>query len=121
MPVEEAERVLAGAARILRPGGYLALDTPNARVCRIQQPGYIDPDHDHEYTHGEMTEKLHGAGFEILEAKGLNLASALGGRRNVLDPGGGHPTGTVRRDRGLLSPQLPVSQTRPVSARGPQT
>jgi len=75
VPVEEAERVLVGAARILRPGGYLALDTPNARVCRIQQPGFIDPDHDHEYTHGEMTEKLHGVGFEILEAKGLNLAA----------------------------------------------
>ena len=67
--------ILAGAARILRPGGYLALDTPNARVCRVQQPGYIDPDHDYEYTHAEMTEKLHAAGFEILEAKGLNLAA----------------------------------------------
>jgi len=75
VPVEEAERVLVGAARILRPGGYLALDTPNARVCRVQQPGFIDPDHDHEYTHGEMMDKLHNAGFEVLEAKGLNLAS----------------------------------------------
>jgi len=74
VPVEEAERVLVGAARILRPGGYLALDTPNARVCRLQQPGFIDPDHDHEYTHKEMTEKLHDAGFEVLEAKGLNYA-----------------------------------------------
>jgi SAM-dependent methyltransferase len=74
VPVEEAERVLVGAARILRPGGYLALDTPNARVCRLQQPEFIDPDHDHEYTHGEMMDKLQGAGFEVLEAKGLNLA-----------------------------------------------
>jgi len=74
VPVEEAERVLVGAARILRPGGYLALDTPNARVCRLQQPGFIDPDHDHEYTHGEMMDKLRAAGFEVLEAKGLNLA-----------------------------------------------
>jgi predicted SAM-dependent methyltransferase len=75
VPMDEAGRVLAGAARILRPGGYLALDTPNARVCRVQQPGFIDPDHDHEYTHGEMIDKLHDAGFEILEAKGLNLAA----------------------------------------------
>ena len=75
VPVHEADRVLAGAARILRPGGHLALDTPNGRVCRVQQPGFIDPDHDHEYTHGEMTDKLHDAGFEILEAKGLNLAA----------------------------------------------
>jgi predicted SAM-dependent methyltransferase len=74
VPVEEAERVLVGAARILRPGGYLALDTPNARVCRLQQPGFIDPDHDYEYTHGEMMDKLHEAGFEVREAKGLNYA-----------------------------------------------
>jgi SAM-dependent methyltransferase len=75
VPVPEADRVLAGALRILRPGGHLALDTPNARVCRLQQPEFIDPDHDHEYTHGEMTDKLRVAGFEVLEAKGLNLAS----------------------------------------------
>jgi SAM-dependent methyltransferase len=74
VPVEEAERVLVGAARILRPGGYLALDTPNARVCRLQQPEFIDPDHDYEYTHAEMVDKLHGAAFEVLEAKGLNHA-----------------------------------------------
>jgi SAM-dependent methyltransferase len=74
VPVEEAERVLVGAARILRPGGHLALDTPNARVCRLQQAEFIDPDHDHEYTHGEMLDKLHGAGFEVLESKGLNYA-----------------------------------------------
>ena len=45
------------------------------RVCRVQQPEFIDPDHDYEYTHGEMVDKLHGAGFEVLEAKGLNLAA----------------------------------------------
>jgi len=75
VPVDEAERVLSAGARILRPGGHLALDTPNARVCRVQQPGFIDPDHDHEYTHGEMMDKLQGAGLEVLEAKGLNLAA----------------------------------------------
>ncbi len=75
VPVDEAERVLSAAARILRPGGHLALDTPNARVCRVQQPGFIDPDHDYEYTHSEMMEKLRGAGLEVLEAKGLNLAA----------------------------------------------
>ncbi|HEY5023742.1 MAG TPA: methyltransferase domain-containing protein [Acidimicrobiales bacterium] len=75
VPVREADRVLTEAARILRPGGCLALDTPNARVCRVQQPGFIDPDHDHEYTHPEFSDKLRHAGFEILEAKGLNLAA----------------------------------------------
>ncbi len=96
VPVDEADRVLLGAARILRPGGYLALDTPNARVCRIQQPGYIDPDHDHEYTHGEMVDKLHGAGFEVIEAKGLNLAS-----RSVAQ--GTFSVGEVATRRGLFA------------------
>ena len=44
-------------------------------MCRVQQPEFIDPDHDYEYTHGEMMDKLLGAGFEVLEAKGLNLAT----------------------------------------------
>jgi SAM-dependent methyltransferase len=72
--VSEADKVLTEVARVLRPGGYLGLDTPNATVCRLQQAEYIDPDHDHEYTHREMVEKLRGAGFDVLEAKGLNHA-----------------------------------------------
>jgi len=63
-------------ARVLRPGGHLALDTPNATVCRLQQAEFIDPDHKYEYTHAEMMEKLVDGGFEVLEAKGLNLARA---------------------------------------------
>jgi SAM-dependent methyltransferase len=74
VPVGEADKVLGEVARVLRPGGHLALDTPNATVCRLQQAEFIDPDHDHEYTHGEMSEKLQANGFEILEAKGLNHA-----------------------------------------------
>jgi len=74
VPVSDADKVLAEVARVLRPGGYLGLDTPNARVCRLQQDEFIDPDHDYEYTHAEMLDKLRGAGFEVLEAKGLNHA-----------------------------------------------
>jgi SAM-dependent methyltransferase len=72
--VADADKVLAEVARVLRPGGYLGLDTPNAPVCRLQQAGFIDPDHDYEYSHAEMLEKFGGAGFEVLEAKGLNHA-----------------------------------------------
>jgi ubiquinone/menaquinone biosynthesis C-methylase UbiE len=76
VPVADADKVLSEVARVLRPGGHLALDTPNAAVCRLQQPQYIDPDHDYEYTHREMVEKLEASGFEILDAKGLNYAGA---------------------------------------------
>jgi SAM-dependent methyltransferase len=69
---EEADHVLSEAARILRPGGHLALDTPNARATRLQQAEFIDPDHKVEYTHRQLRAKLQRAGFEICDAKGLN-------------------------------------------------
>jgi predicted SAM-dependent methyltransferase len=72
----EADRVLDGVHRVLRESGHLALDTPNARVTRLQQSDYVDPDHQYEYTHAEMMEKLTNRGFEVLEAKGLNFAGA---------------------------------------------
>lgn len=69
---EEGDHVLAEVARVLRPGGYLAVDTPNGRATRLQQAAFIDPDHKVEYTHGQLVEKFQQAGFEVLEAKGLN-------------------------------------------------
>jgi SAM-dependent methyltransferase len=73
VPVDVADTVLGEAFRVLRRDGVLALDTPNARVTRLQQDEYIDPDHKHEYTPEELEEKLTRAGFEITEHKGLNL------------------------------------------------
>jgi len=66
--------------RVLRPAGFFALDTPNARVTRLQQDDFIDPDHEHEYTHGELSRDLTEAGFEIVEAKGINHAGSLTSR-----------------------------------------
>lgn len=68
----EADDVLAGALKVLEPGGYLCLDTPNGPACRRQQPELINPDHKIEYSHAQLSEKLRRAGFEILEARGLN-------------------------------------------------
>jgi SAM-dependent methyltransferase len=74
VPIDVADNVLSEVRRVLRPGGHLALDTPNARVTRLQQAEFIDPDHEHEYTHAELSAKLMGAGFEVVEAKGLTYA-----------------------------------------------
>ncbi len=68
----DGDKVLAEVARVLRPGGWFYLDTPNGPVCRIQQPGFINPDHKVEYGHAEMVAKLEGAGFDVRERKGLN-------------------------------------------------
>ncbi|MFN8037553.1 MAG: DUF4214 domain-containing protein [Acidimicrobiia bacterium] len=69
---DEADGVLAGAFEVLEPGGYLCLDTPNGPACRRQQAEFVNPDHKVEYGHAELSAKLRGAGFEILEARGLN-------------------------------------------------
>jgi SAM-dependent methyltransferase len=68
--------VLAEVHRVLRPGGVLALDTPNGRVTRMQQAELIDPDHEIEYTFEQLRAKLEHAHFTILDAKGLNYAGA---------------------------------------------
>jgi SAM-dependent methyltransferase len=74
VPLDVADVVLSEVRRVLRPGGYLALDTPNARVTRLQQAEFIDPDHEHEYTHAELSSKLEGAGFSVVSGMGLNYA-----------------------------------------------
>jgi SAM-dependent methyltransferase len=68
----DGDMVLEECLRILEPGGYLAIDTPNGRVCRLQQAGFIDPDHEIEYTLGQLREKVHRVGFHILTERGLN-------------------------------------------------
>ncbi len=74
VPPDVADSVLSEVRRVLRPGGYLGIDTPNARVTRLQQSQFIDPDHEHEYTDAEMRAKLAAAGLDIVSAVGLNHA-----------------------------------------------
>jgi predicted SAM-dependent methyltransferase len=78
---DECDVVLAEVLRVLRPGGWFCVDTPNGPACRLQQPDFINPDHKVEYGHHEFVAKLRRAGFEVRTEKGLNWlgpAFALG-------------------------------------------
>ena len=68
----EGALVLKDAYRLLRPGGYVAIDTPNGTVTRLMQEDLIDPDHKVEYSWPELRELIEGAGFEVVSESGLN-------------------------------------------------
>jgi SAM-dependent methyltransferase len=68
----DGDAVLEESFRILRPGGYMAIDTPNARLCRLQQASFIDPDHKVEYLLADLRAKVERAGFDVLSERGLN-------------------------------------------------
>jgi SAM-dependent methyltransferase len=68
----DGDVVLKECMRILQPGGYLAIDTPNGQVCRLQQDSFIDPDHKVEYTLDQLREKVRRAGFVVCTERGLN-------------------------------------------------
>jgi SAM-dependent methyltransferase len=69
---EEAIHVLQEGYRILRPGGYFCLDTPNAKLCRMMMPdSFIFPEHKYEYRFEELVAEVRQAGFSVVETKGV--------------------------------------------------
>jgi SAM-dependent methyltransferase len=73
---DEAKKMLAEIRRVLVPGGWFCLDTPNRRVTALQLgPDVLtNPDHKLEYTHEHLSQLLHDAGFDVVDALGLSLA-----------------------------------------------
>ncbi len=69
---DEALQTLEQCYRMLRPGGSICLDTPNAAVTRLQKPhGFIHPGHGHEYRVDELREMLTEVGFVVVEELGI--------------------------------------------------
>jgi len=72
VPQAEGETVLGEAHRILVPGGWLCVDTPNGPVWRVRSDALMNPDHRIEYSSDQLASAVERAGFEIREHKGLN-------------------------------------------------
>jgi SAM-dependent methyltransferase len=69
---EDAEKVFSQAYKLLKPGGKLALDTPNRRATKLPCPdSYIHPEHKLEYYYQDLCELLEKHNFTIVQTKGL--------------------------------------------------
>jgi SAM-dependent methyltransferase len=69
----DGDAVARETFRVLVPGGWFCLDTPNGPLWRLQSEALMNPDHKIEYRADELVAKLERAGFEVAECKGLNL------------------------------------------------
>jgi SAM-dependent methyltransferase len=69
----DGDTVLREVFRVLTPGGWFCLDTPNGPVWRLRSPELMNDDHKVEYGAEELRGKVESCGFEVAEAKGLNL------------------------------------------------
>ena len=69
----DGDAVVREAFRVLAPGGWFCLDTPNGPVWRLRSAELMNDDHEVEYGAGGLVAKLTAAGFEVVECKGLNL------------------------------------------------
>ncbi len=69
----DGDAVAREAFRVLVPGGWFCVDTPNGPLWRLRSEELMNHDHQIEYAAGELVAKLERAGFEVTECKGLNL------------------------------------------------
>jgi len=69
----EGDVVVREVFRVLAPGGWFCLDTPNGPVWRLRSDELMNDDHEVEYSAQELSAKLERFGFAVTERKGLNL------------------------------------------------
>ena len=68
----DAQVMVREVRRVLEPGGWFCLDTPNRRATEIELGDeYSNVDHKIEYTDAQLSALLEAAGFEIVGRYGL--------------------------------------------------
>jgi SAM-dependent methyltransferase len=72
----DGDQVAREAYRVLAPGGWFCLDTPNGPIWRLRSDAPMNHDHKIEYAPDQLVAKLERAGFTVTECKGLNLMRA---------------------------------------------
>lgn len=74
---DEGAKMLHDIRRLLKPTGYLALDTPNRAITKIEVESkgieFINPDHKIEYTHQQMLDLFADAGLQVTRQHGIGL------------------------------------------------
>lgn len=77
IPESAGRQLLHDVHRVLKPGGALALDTPNRLMTAIEvqhdERMFINPDHKIEYTNEQMLKLFDDAGFVVERAHGIGL------------------------------------------------
>ena len=75
VPLEAGTRMIAEAFRVLKPGGYFCLDTPNGLITSVHAATagktMIHDEHHIEYRPNHLQSLLTGAGFSISKAMGV--------------------------------------------------
>lgn len=85
LPLEDALGFLEHAWRILKPGGWLIMDSPNGDITH--PINWNHPEHVAEYSLEDIRKILPLAGFEIINEKGLiNMRNANGKINKTLPP-----------------------------------
>ncbi|HXZ62002.1 MAG TPA: methyltransferase domain-containing protein [Acidimicrobiales bacterium] len=80
----DGDAVVREAFRVLVPGGWFCLDTPNGPLWRLRSDALMNDDHKIEYGAEQLVSKLERGGFQVAECKGLNLMQH-GAARRVFD------------------------------------
>jgi SAM-dependent methyltransferase len=72
---EAGTKMIDEAFRVLKPGGYFCLDTPNRLMTEIHTKDadveFIHPEHKIEYYPKKLQKKLKKAGFKIRDKRGI--------------------------------------------------